>query len=269
MRPGMVKTIGLIGAGMIGSALARLAVAAGYDVVLSNARGPETLAGLVAELGAKARAATVAEAIDAADLVIASVPLGAFMALPADRLAGRIVIDTMNYYPSVRDDRLPSIDAGKLTTSEMVQQHLKHAKVVKALHNLDFHHLFKNARPSGDSGRTTLPIAGDDEPAKKTVARFMDTIGYDAVDIGPLAESWRIEPGTPIYVWPYVPRIPKGLTEEEARNWYLEKPGDPLSTARVKELVASTQRHFPAGGSPQELPAIHLSLVSEVYKSRK
>lgn len=265
----MTKTIGFIGTGMIGGALARLAVAAGYNVVVSSARGPEALAGFVAELGPQVRAASVEEAADAADLFIASIPLGAFKSLPAAHLAGKIVIDTMNYYPSARDGNFPDIDAAKLTTSEMVQQHLKDSKVVKALHNLDFHHLFANARPAGDAGRTTLPIAGDDAEAKKAVGQFMDTIGYSAVDIGPLAESWRIEPGTPIYVWPYVPAIPEGLNEKDARAWYLENAGEPLSAEQVKQITANTEHHFPVGGSPDDLPPIHVTLVGEVYKSRQ
>ncbi|GAN82534.1 NADPH-dependent F420 reductase [Novacetimonas hansenii] len=265
----MTQTISFIGTGMIGSALARLTAAAGYNVVLSNARGPESLASFVAELGPKARAATAEEAADAGDLVIAAVPLGAYKSLPADHLAGKIVIDTTNYYPSARDGHFPDIDAAKLTTSEMIQAYLKNSKVVKALHNLDFHHLFTNARPAGDPERTSLPIAGNDVDAKKKVAEFMNAIGYNAVDIGTLADSWRIEPGTPIYVWPYVPHVPEGLNEADARKWYLEKSGDPLSPAQVKEIVEKTERHFPVGGAPEDLPAIHVALVGEIYKSRQ
>lgn len=165
----MTQTIGFIGSGMIGSALARLAVAAGYNVVLSNSRGPDTLAELIEELGPHARAASIVEAAEAGDLVVATVPMSAYRSLPVDALKGKIVIDTMNYYPS-RDGQMPDIDAAKLTTSELIQQHLKGAKVVKALHNLDFHHLFTNARPHGDANRTTLPIAGDDAEAKCSVS---------------------------------------------------------------------------------------------------
>jgi 8-hydroxy-5-deazaflavin:NADPH oxidoreductase len=264
----MIKTIGIIGSGMIGSALARLTVRAGFNVVMSNSRGPETLAGLIAELGPRARAASVVEAAEVADLVIATVPMHAYIMLPADQLVGKIVIDTMNYYPS-RDNRIPDIDAAKLTTSEMIQQHLKGSKIVKALHNLDFHHLFTNARPHGDVNRTTLPIAGDDVEAKEKVAEFMDAIGYDSLDIGTLSDSWRIEPGTPIYVLPYMPNIPDGLTEEEAKKWYVEHSGDPLSATQVRELVEKAVRTFPVGGFPEELPAFHTDMVAEIYKNRK
>lgn len=264
----MTQTIGIIGSGMIGSALARLTVKAGFNVVISNSRGPESLAGLIDELGSQARAASVTEAADVADLVIATVPMHAYEMLPADHLIGKIVIDTMNYYPS-RDNRIPDIDAAKLTTSELIQQHLKGSRVVKALHNLDFHHLFTNARPHGDANRTTLPIAGDDTEAKKKVAQFMDAIGYNSLDIGTLSDSWRIEPGTPIYVLPYMPNIPDGLTKEESKKWYVEHSGDPLSAEKVKELVDIAVRSFPVGGFPEALPAVHTDMVAEVYKNRK
>jgi len=148
----MTQTIGFIGSGQIGSALARLAVAAGFNVVLSNSRGPDTLAKLLAELGPRARATTPAEAAKAGDLVVATVPLQAYRNLPVEPLRGKSVSDTISYYP-VRDGQIPDIDAGKLTTSELIQQHLKGAKVVKALHNQDSPHLFKNARPHGDPTR--------------------------------------------------------------------------------------------------------------------
>ncbi len=264
----MMQTIGFIGSGMIGGSLARLAVAAGFNVVLSNSRGPDTLAELVAELGDRARAATPGEAAEAGDLVVAAVPLKAYRSLPVNSLRGKVVIDTMNYYPS-RDGHMPDIDAAKLTTSELVQQHLQGAKVVKALHNLDFHHLFTNARPRGDANRTTLPIAGDDAEAKEKVAQFMDAIGYDAIDIGPLSESWRIEPGTPIYVWPYVPTIPDGLNEKEARRLYLEMSGAPVSRDQARELVAKAVRSRPVGGFVEALPPVHLALVTEAMSKQR
>lgn len=264
----MTQTIGFIGTGMIGSALARLATKAGYSVILSNSRGPEALADFISELGSNARAATIEDVCDNADIVVASVPLGAYKALPAERLAGKVVIDTMNYYPDARDGKFPQIDAGEQTTSEMIQAHLPEARLVKALHNLDFHHLFANARPEDHPERTTLPIAGDDEDAKKTVASFMNNIGYTATDIGSLSESWRIEPGTPIYVWPYVPKIPEGLSAEDARKWYLEHPGKPLSPEQVQDICAKTEKHFPIGGFPADLPEIHVQLVGEIYQAR-
>src|SRR5689334_19959945 len=130
-----VETIGLIGSGNIGSTVARLAVAAGYHVVLSNSRGPETLSSLVSELGPLARAATPAEAAAAGDMVVVTVPLRAYRSVPVEPLAGKVVIDTNNYYPD-RDGRIAEIDNGTATVSGLLQQHLGTAKVVKAFNNI-------------------------------------------------------------------------------------------------------------------------------------
>jgi predicted dinucleotide-binding enzyme len=208
---------------------------------------PSSLADLVGELGPRAIAATIEEAATKGDIVVASVPLGALTSLPADHLKGKIVIDTMNYYPS-RDEHIPVLDEAKLTSSELVQQHFKDSKVVKALFNLDFPHLYTNARPHGHPERTTLPIAGDDADAKRAVADFMDRFGYDALDTGSLADSWRIEPGTPIYVWPYVPRIPDHLSAEDRKKWYWEHSGQPVPREMAQALVDKAVRSSPVGG---------------------
>jgi len=197
-----MSTVGFIGSGNIGSTVARLAVAAGYDVVLSNSRGPETLADLVAELGPKARAATPAEAARAGDLVVVSVPLHAYRSVPAAPLAGKPVLDTNNYYPE-RDGRVAALDDGSATTSGLLAEHLGGAHVVKAFNNIYFPDLASLARPAGAADRTALPIAADDADAKAAAVAFLDAIGYDAVDAGPLADSWRQERDTPVYVQPY------------------------------------------------------------------
>jgi len=261
------QTIAIIGSGLIGSAVARLSVAAGFNVVLSNSRGPATLAKLVAELGPSARAASPVEAAQAGDLVVVAVPLSAFRHLPVETLIGKTVIDTMNYYP-FRDGQMPDIDAAKLTTSELVQQHLQGAKVVKALHNQDSIHLLTNARPHGDANRTTLPIAGDDAGAKWKVAEFLNAIGYNSIDTGSLSESWRIEPGTPIYVWPYAPRVPDGLSEEDAKRFFMDTPGDPVSPSQARDLVAKAVRRHPIGGFPQDLPPVWVAVISDLQKSQ-
>lgn len=247
MTENRTQTLGVIGSGMIGGALARLAVAAGLDVVLSNSRGPETLAEFVGELGERARAATPAEAARAGDLVVATIPLHAYARLPAVALAGRTVIDTMNYYPE-RDGRIAELDAGELTTSGLVQRQLADSRVVKAFNNIDFRRLFISARPAHAPDRSALPIAADDPAAKAEVARLLDVLGYDAVDIGTLADSWRSEPGTPVYVHPYMAERPGGMSEEEARHWFFETPGVPVPAGRVKELT-DTATPGPAGGS--------------------
>ncbi|MEW1722555.1 NADPH-dependent F420 reductase [Streptomyces sp. NPDC093109] len=241
----MTKTLGLIGAGNIGSALARLAVAAGLDVVLSNSRGPETLADLVAELGPRARAATPVEAAEAGDLVVATILLGAHEQLPAAASAGKTVIDTMNYYPD-RFGPIAALDEGApagLTSSALVQRHLAESKVVKAFNNIDFVRLFTLARPAGATDRSALPIAGDDAVAKAEATALLDLLGYDAVDIGTLADSWRSQPGTPVYVDPYFTAKPEQeLSQEEMYGWYVRTPGTPVAADRVAALARSAVR---------------------------
>jgi len=192
-----MTTIGFIGRGNIGSTVARLAVAAGYDVIMSNSRGPETLADLVTDLGPQATAGTTAEAA-ASDLVVVTIPLGRVASVPAAELAGRVVIDTMNYYPG-RDGEMPELAGGDMSSSELVQQYLADSQVVKAFNNIFFQHLAELARPAGAADRSALPIAGNDEVAKRLVTEFLDRIGYDVADMGPLTESWRSQPDTPVY----------------------------------------------------------------------
>ena len=198
MADKQVRTIGLIGAGKIGSQVARLAVANGYDVVLSNSRGPQTLSALVAELGPKARAATPEEAAKAGDIVVVTVPLKAYRSVPVAPLAGKVVIDTNNYYPQ-RDGHIPELDNETTTTSELLQAHLPTSKVVKAFNHIYAAELTTHGQPRGSKHRRALVIAGDDRDAKAVVAHLLDQFGFDAVDAGPLAEGWRIQRDTPGY----------------------------------------------------------------------
>ena len=193
-----MKTIGLIGSGHIGSQVARLAVATGYDVVLSNSRGPDTLAALVAELGPHARAATPAEAAAAGDIVVVTIPLGKYRTVPVAPLAGKIVLDTNNYYPQ-RDGQIPDLDSESVTSSELLQAHLPSSRVVKAFNHIYAAQLTTDGQPAGTPNRRALVIAGDDAGAKRTVTELLDRFGFDTVDAGPLKESWRIQPGTPGY----------------------------------------------------------------------
>jgi predicted dinucleotide-binding enzyme len=194
----VAKTIGLIGAGHIGSQLARLAVRAGYNVVISNSRGPETLSGLVTELGSHARAGTPLEAAKAGDIVVVTVPLKNYRSVPVEPLAGKIVIDTNNYYPD-RDGRIPELDREETTTSELLQAHLPTSKVVKAFNHIYAAELTTHGQPAGSSNRRALAIAGNDAAAKATITKLLDEFGYDAVDVGPLKDSWRIQRDTPGY----------------------------------------------------------------------
>ena len=193
-----MPTIGLIGAGHIGSQIARLAVANGYNVVISNSRGPETLSQLVAELGPKARAATVLEAARAGDMVVVTIPLKDYRSVPVEPLAGKIVIDTNNYYPD-RDGHIPELDNESTTTSELLQKHLPASKVVKAFNHIYAAELTTHGQPAGTKNRRALVIAGDDQGAKATVTHLLDQFGFDTVDAGPLKEGWRIQRDTPGY----------------------------------------------------------------------
>jgi len=258
----MTRTIGIIGSGLVGKAVAHLAIAAGYNVVISNARGPAAISGLVRELGPLARAGTVDEAIAAGDVVTLSVPLASFEKLPADKFAGKVVLDQTNYYPGMGGFRRTDLDEGELTSSELLQRHLRGAKLVKGLHNLSWIHMESNARPKGDAARTTLPIAGDDAVAKDTVTNFLETIGYNVVDAGSLADSWRIEPGTPIYFWRYAPVVPEGVSGDEAKRIYQQR-GEPVSPAEARKLIDETVRPSPIGGTLEGMPQVHVDLFME------
>jgi predicted dinucleotide-binding enzyme len=193
-----MKTIGLIGAGHIGSQVARLAVASGYQVVISNSRGPETLSPLVAELGPNARAGTAIDAAKAGDIVVVTIPLKNYRQVPVEPLAGKIVIDTNNYYHE-RDGHIPELDKEQTTSSELLQAHLPASKVVKAFNHIYAAQITTDGTPAGTKNRRALVIAGDDAGAKAEVTQLLDRFGFDTVDAGPLKESWRIQRDTPGY----------------------------------------------------------------------
>lgn len=193
-----IKTIGLIGAGHIGSQLARLAVRNGYDVVLSNSRGPETLQPLVNELGPRARAGTSQQAAEAGDIVVVTIPLKNISDVPVTPLEGKIVIDTNNYYPQ-RDGNIRELDEERTTTAELLQRQLPTSKVVKAFNHIYAAELTTHGQPAGTANRRALAIAGNDAEAKRTVTHLIDQFGFDVVDIGPLSDSWRIQRDTPGY----------------------------------------------------------------------
>ncbi|MFI5845527.1 NADPH-dependent F420 reductase [Catenuloplanes sp. NPDC051500] len=199
-----MTTVGFLGSGQLGGAIARLAVQAGHRVVLSNSRGPETLADTVAELGPLASAATVGEAAAAGDLVVVTVPVKAFPAVPAAPLAGKTVIDTCNYGPE-RDGHIAELDGTSLTSTELLLRYVPDAVPVKAFNTIFFKHLLSLARPAGAGDRSYLPIAGDSGPAKEAVTAFIESIGYGVVDAGSLAGSWRQATGTPVWGTPYGP----------------------------------------------------------------
>lgn len=197
-----MTTWGFIGSGNIGSTVAGLAVAAGHNVVMSNSRGPQTLTDLVERLGPLASAGTAAQAAAAGDVVVVTIPLKNYRDVPVAPLAGKVVIDTMNYYPG-RDGRIPELDNGSSTSSELLAAHLGDSHVVKAFNNIFFGHLASLPCPAGAADRSALPIAGDDAAAKQVVTHLLDELGYDALDLGPLAQGWRSQPGMPVYGTPY------------------------------------------------------------------
>lgn len=194
--------IGIIGAGNIGGTLTRRLRALGHTVAVANSRGPESLAALAAETGATA--VSVAEAAHDKDLVIVTIPEKDIPTLPAGLFADAarsVVVDTGNYYPRQRDGRIEPVESG-LPESRWVEQQLGHP-VIKAFNNIYAQHLLENGKPAGTPGRIALPVAGDDAAAKKVVLELVDELGFDAVDAGGLDESWRQQPGSPVYTKDY------------------------------------------------------------------
>jgi 8-hydroxy-5-deazaflavin:NADPH oxidoreductase len=191
--------IGIIGAGQIGGTLTRRLTALGHQVSVANSRGPETLADLAAETGAKP--VSVAEAARSGEVVIVTIPENNIPKLPRDLFAATldsvVIVDTGNYYPRQRDGRIDAIEAG-MTESRWVAQQLNRP-VVKAFNNIYARHLMELGRPKGTPRRIALPVAGDDGAAKAVVMQLVDELGFDGVDAGSLDESWRQQPGTPVY----------------------------------------------------------------------
>jgi 8-hydroxy-5-deazaflavin:NADPH oxidoreductase len=231
----VMTTLGLIGSGNIGGTVARLAVAAGLDVVVSNSRGPATLGGLVEELGERARAGTTEDAARDGEIVVVSVPLHAYRQIPVRPLMGKTVLETLNYYPA-RDGQIAGLDAGTLTSSELIQRHLAGAHVVKAFNNIYSGHLRDLARPAGAPDRSALPIAGDDAAARERATRLLDTLGWDAVDAGSLAESWRFQPGTPAYGALYMADPGVGMAG------LATDPGTQAPAGKVRAALAAATR---------------------------
>jgi predicted dinucleotide-binding enzyme len=191
--------IGIIGAGQIGGTLTRRLTALGHKVAVANSRGPESLRDLAKETGATA--VTVTDAVKNKDLIIVTIPEKNIPDLPAGLFQGvpdsTVVVETGNYYPQQRDGRIEAIERG-MTESRWVEQQLGH-RVVKAFNNIHARHLLELGRPAGARGRIALPISGDDNAAKAVVLRLIDELGFDGIDAGGLDDSWRQQPGTPVY----------------------------------------------------------------------
>jgi 8-hydroxy-5-deazaflavin:NADPH oxidoreductase len=206
--------IGIIGAGNIGGTLARRLTALGHEVSIANSRGPQSLKALAEQTGAKP--VTVQEAARAGDVVIVTIPEKNIPELPAGLFDGVpetvAVVDTGNYYPRQRDGLIPEIEAGT-TESRWVSNRLRRS-VVKAFNNIYARSLGERGKPKGAKGRIALPVAGDDARAKQTVMRLVDELGFDPVDTGDLDQSWRQQPGTPVYTKDFdAERLRRGLAE--------------------------------------------------------
>jgi len=215
--------IGIIGAGNIGGTLTRRFAALGHEVYVANSRGPKTLAELAKESGAKAVSVDVAARTG--EVVVVTIPEAKIPELPKDLFGGVdadvVVVDTGNYYPRERDGRIDEIEAG-LTESGWVERQLGRP-VVKAFNNIYAQHLMERGRPAGSPGRIALPVAGDDERAKGIVLRLVDQLGFDGVDAGGLDESWRQQPGTPVYATDFdaegVRRALAAASKERTPQW--------------------------------------------------
>jgi predicted dinucleotide-binding enzyme len=232
--------LGIIGSGAIGTGIARLAVAAGHDVLIANSRGPESLADLVADLGDHARAGTAAQAAALGEIVVLAVPLSAYDALPVEELDGKTVLSTGNYYPS-RDGRIQDLDSGAVTTAEYEQTLLPGAVITKAFNNIVAHHIPSLARPADAADRSGLAVAGDDVAAKHAVSALVGTLGFDPVDAGSLAESWRFEPESGAYTTIYVADLQAFFKD------YLADHGTPLSAEQLREILTESHRPDVAG----------------------
>jgi 8-hydroxy-5-deazaflavin:NADPH oxidoreductase len=194
-----MSTIGIIGSGHVGSNLAKAAIDHGYDVVISNSTGVDSLSDLVRELGPRARAATPEQAAAAADVAIVAIPITTVSQVPVEPLAGKVVIATINYFPQ-RDGHIADIDSGKTTAPGILQAHLPTSKVVRAFSMIDAADMSGDGHPNGDPKRRALALAGDDVDARHVVAGLYDQFGFDTVDLGSLAESWRVDPGQRAFV---------------------------------------------------------------------
>ena len=247
-----IKTVGFIGAGGVNSRFARLSANAGFKVLISNSRGPESLRDVISELGPRAKAVSI-DQVNTADLLVYSVPFGNLDKVPAKPFVGKTIIDTTNYY-AARDGNISDLDNRELTSSEYVQRHFEDAHVVKALHNMDLFHIDNGGDQKRQAEPWAVPMAGDNNEAKKQVSKFIKAIGFEAVDCGSLKESWKIEANTPVYLWPYVGKIPDGLDKEEAMYWYKQDKSATVTRQDLVRLVEQAAKDIPVGGHLESAP---------------
>lgn len=228
------EIVAIIGSGNIGSAIAELTANAGYDVVLSNSRGPDTLRDMALQIGPRARAAPVPDAIEAGDIIIVSIPFGKFATLLPRPFQGKLVIDATNYIPG-RDSNVANLLSNGRLSAEVLQEHLSGATVVKAFNNIYSGHLKALSREPGAPDRSALPIAADDRQAKQRVTAFLNDIGWDAVDAGPLARSVQFSVETPSFVKAYM--ADQSGPAEEWGSRITSDPGKPLPAEQLARLL--------------------------------
>lgn len=245
----MDTLVSIIGSGNIGRGLATLANAGGVSAAISNSRGPQSLAELVAPLQ-HVRAASTVDALEHASLAILAIPISALGGLPVTALEGKVVIDAMNYNPQ-RFGHIDALDQSGLTSSEYVQRQLPLARVVKALNNVDYLRLPRLAKPHGDPQRSALPIAGDDTHAKSAAMELLDLLGFDVLDLGGLSEGWRTQPGTPLYVTPYQhPSDPTDPTETDPAARFFNAETVPVPYQQAQHLAAAAQPSHQSSHQP-------------------
>ena len=194
-----MRTIGVIGAGHIGRNFSIAAIGAGYEIVISNSKGPETLADLVGDLGPHARAASAADAAAAGDFALVATPLGGTEGVPVEPLAGKVVLTTNNYFPE-RDGPISEIDSGEMTVPAYVQAHLPTSEVARAFNHIDAAQIVSDGAPKSTADRRALAYAADDPAAKQIAAGLYEAFGFDAVDVGGLSEAWRLDIDQPTFV---------------------------------------------------------------------
>lgn len=266
----MVQTIGFIGVGQIGGGVAQLAVDAGYNVVLSNSRGPETLSNWVNKLGPQSSAETreYIASNDDIKIIVLSVPLNVIPTLlPQLNMKNKIILDTSNYY-QMRDSKLDILESHELTTCEYVSSFLdKSNHLIKVFNNIGSVHLIVDATKD-ISKQTTLPIAGDDLESKQIATKFINDLGFQTLDYGSLKDSWKSEPGTPIYGLPYFPEVPEGLEHDAAKKFFIETPGKPLTKDEAQKLIDKAEKLTPLGGNPKDFPKLWLEIIMELYGKR-